>query len=80
MTPSFDHAIDTALASYSPRPGFAGELLEALRRASAVHMYEAQAPGSSRTRWLLAGSLAGVAGAASAAYGVMRHQRRGSAA
>jgi len=80
MTPSLDHAIGTALGSYSPRPGFAAELLEALRRASAVHMYETSAPGSVRTRWLLAGSLAGVAGAASAAYGVMRLQRRGRAA
>lgn len=81
MTGSIDHTVSEAMFSFSPRPGFAAELLVALRRAAAgLNPAPEEAPG--RERWVLASSIAGVATAASAAavYGFRRMSRRGRAA
>jgi hypothetical protein len=82
MTASLDSAIRAALTSTWPRPGFAENLLAALRDASASQLafIEPETPDG-HGRWLFAGTLAGAVGAAGVAvYGVRRRLRRGSAA
>ena len=81
MTGSIDQTLTEAMISFSPRPGFAAELLIALRHAAAG-LNPAPPEGPGRDRWVLASSIAGVATAASAAavYGFRRMSRRGRAA
>jgi hypothetical protein len=79
MTGSIEQAVVSTWA-YSPRPAFPAELLGALRRTAALRLVP-PAAGGHDTRWVLAGSIAGVATAASAAvYGFVKINRRGSAA
>jgi hypothetical protein len=79
MTVSVEQAVISAWA-YSPRPAFQAELLGALRRTAVLRLVPPASAGHD-ARWVLAGSIAGVATAASAAvYGFVRINRRGSAA
>jgi hypothetical protein len=81
MTAQLEKSLAGALLAYTPRPGFSNELLAALRQAAAVSLFAEPSLGRARERWLWAGSIAGVATAASAAfYGVVRLNRRGTAA
>jgi len=78
MTGSIEQAVISTWA-YSPHPAFSAELLSALRRAAGLRLVP-PAP-SGHDRWVLAGSIAGVATAASAAvYGFVKINRKGSAA
>ncbi|CAN5669454.1 hypothetical protein BH20ACT21_BH20ACT21_21960 [soil metagenome] len=78
MTGAVEQAVISTWA-YSPRPAFSAELLDALRRAAGLRLLPPAAPG--HERWVLAGSIAGVATAASAAvYGFVKLNRKGSAA
>jgi hypothetical protein len=84
MTATLDSALGAALSSTWPRPGFAENLLAALREASLgspIAEVEADAVDG-HGRWLVAGTVAGAAvGAAGVAvFGVRRKLRRGSAA
>ena len=78
MTGSVEQAVFSTWA-YSPRPAFSAELLSVLRRAAGLRLVPPAQSG--HDRWVLAGSIAGVATAASAAvYGFVRINRKGSAA
>jgi hypothetical protein len=82
MTATLDSALRAALGSTWPRPGFAENLLAALREASAspLGIIEPEV-AEGHGRWLFAGTVAGAVGAAGVAvYGVRRRLRRGSAA
>lgn len=79
MTSPIEQAVVSTWA-YSPRPAFRAELLDALRRTAVLRVVP-PVPAGHENRWVLAGSIAGVATAASAAvYGFVRINRRGSAA
>jgi hypothetical protein len=81
MTGTIDQTVAEALLTFSPRQGFAAELLIALRRAAAG-LHPAPPESQGWDRWVLASSIAGVATAASAAavFGFRRMSRRGKAA
>jgi hypothetical protein len=70
-----DIAVAEAVGSVSPRPGFASELLVALRGTPSVPVaFDTKA--RRRPRWLLPGSFAGAVGAAGVvAYGLGRMHR-----
>jgi hypothetical protein len=59
-----DLAVAEAVGSISPRPGFASELLVALRGTPALPVRFADDPDRRRPRWLLPGTFAGAVGAA----------------
>jgi hypothetical protein len=70
-----DIAVAEAVGSISPRPGFASELLVALRGTSSVPV-GLETDARRRPRWLLPGSFAGAVGAAGVvAYGIGRMHR-----
>jgi hypothetical protein len=70
-----DIAVAEAVGSISPRPGFASELLVALRGQPSVPVV-LENGGQRRSRWVLPGSFAGAVGAAGVvAYGLGRKHR-----
>jgi hypothetical protein len=71
-------AIEEALDSMSPRPGFASELLVALRGTPAFPVLIEDDDERGMSRWVVPGTVAGVAGAAGALlYGFGRRHKRG---
>jgi hypothetical protein len=69
-----DIAVAEALGSISPRPGFASELLVALRGTPSVPIGDNNL--RRRPRWLIPGSFAGAVGAAGVVfYGLGRRHR-----
>jgi hypothetical protein len=70
-----DIAVAEAVGSFSPRPGFASELLVALRGTSSVPAVFDKSVRR-RPRWLIPGSFAGAVGAAGVLfYGLGRRHR-----
>jgi hypothetical protein len=70
-----DIAVAEAVGSISPRPGFASELLVALRGTPSVPI-GLDTNRRRRPRWLVPGSFAGAVGAAGVvAYGLGRMHR-----
>ncbi len=71
-------AIEEALDSMSPRPGFASELLTALRGTPSFPVLIEDDESRHMSRWVLPGTVAGaVAGAAGALYfGIGRRHKR----
>jgi hypothetical protein len=75
MSDFLDIAVAEAVGSVSPRPGFASELLVALRGTPSVPV-SLETGLRRRHRWLLPGSFAGAVGAAGVvAYGLGRMHR-----
>lgn len=75
MSDLLDLAVAEAVGSISPRPGFASELLVALRGTPSVPV-SLETNERRRPRWLLPGSFAGAVGAAGVvAYGLGRMHR-----
>lgn len=75
MNDLFDIAVAEAVGSISPRPGFASELLVALRGQPSVPVV-LEGKARKHPRWLLPGSFAGAVGAAGVvAYGLGRKHR-----
>lgn len=80
MTLALENRIAGYLQAVRPRDGFGAELLLALNQDP--HRFEplSQLTARSRTRWLVAGAVAGVVSATGAAYlGVRRRNHRGVA-
>jgi hypothetical protein len=70
-------AIEEALDSMSPRPGFASELLVALRGTPAFPVLIEDDDERGMSRWVVPGTVAGVAGAAGALlYGFGRRHKK----
>jgi len=73
-----DRMVVGGLLSISPRPGFPGELLNALREASHSPLHLAALDHAGRGPWTVAGAVAGVAvGSAGAAVLAYRRFARG---
>ncbi|MDQ3620840.1 MAG: hypothetical protein M3391_12065 [Actinomycetota bacterium] len=74
----FDRSVVGGLMSISPRPGFPGELLSALRNASHLPVRLTVVDPTARGPWPLAGAVTGAAiGSAGAAVLVYRRFARG---
>lgn len=68
------------LRSIRPRPGFEGELRAALARTASQPHLLGGLPASSRIRWVVLGTVAGVVSASGAAlYGIHRYKQKGVA-
>jgi hypothetical protein len=75
---ALDQALVAGLPHLNPRPGFAAELLLALRRASRSQAHVVAVEARGVNRWMVAGTMASaIASAGVAVIGVKRLHRRG---
>lgn len=80
MTHNFEWAIARSLRDVRPREGFAAELILALSHDLHDLSVLTDTAGKSRTRWLVAGAVAGVMSATGAVvWGARRRQHKGVA-
>lgn len=79
MTAALEHKIASVLRGIRPRAGFAAELLAALTEDPHRLGTIDTASERSRTRWIVAGAVAGVVSATGVVYLAARKHNRGAA-